>query len=102
MSADVGFTEDQKQYLEGFIAGVANKRGIVACRNPNIEPRITYGWKQIVLAKCRFIGVRDKSAKSVKMVTYGAAGRAPANPSYMGRLKLGIKETTMSGLVRRQ
>jgi ferredoxin-nitrite reductase len=28
MLADVGFTEDQKQYLEGFIAGVANKRGI--------------------------------------------------------------------------
>ena len=28
MAADAGFTEDQKQYLEAFIAGIANKRGI--------------------------------------------------------------------------
>src|ERR1700720_563285 len=27
MATDLGFTEDQKQYLEGFIAGIANKRG---------------------------------------------------------------------------
>jgi ferredoxin-nitrite reductase len=28
MTADQGFTEEQKQYLEGFIAAIANKRGI--------------------------------------------------------------------------
>src|SRR5438552_4022049 len=28
MSEIPGFTEDQKQYLEGFITGVASKRGI--------------------------------------------------------------------------
>src|ERR1700722_18966534 len=35
MSAESGFTEDQKQYLEGFIAGLANKRGILL---PNVAP----------------------------------------------------------------
>src|ERR1700720_3298200 len=35
MSANLGFTEDQKQYLEGFIAGLANKRGILL---PNVAP----------------------------------------------------------------
>jgi ferredoxin-nitrite reductase len=28
MTAETGFTEEQKQYLEGFIAAIANKRGI--------------------------------------------------------------------------
>ena len=28
MPQDPGFTEDQKQYLEGFIAGIAKKHGI--------------------------------------------------------------------------
>src|SRR5436309_2381877 len=28
MSQDAAFTEDQKQYLEGFIAGIAAKRSI--------------------------------------------------------------------------
>lgn len=36
MSADLGFTEDQKQYLEGFIAGIANKRGISL---PKVTPQ---------------------------------------------------------------
>ena len=35
MSAEFGFTEDQKQYLEGFISGIANKRGISV---PNAAP----------------------------------------------------------------
>src|SRR6185437_11932040 len=35
MSSDSGFTEDQKQYLEGFIAAVANKRGVSL---PNTAP----------------------------------------------------------------
>src|SRR5580693_841439 len=28
MAADHGFTEDQKQYLEAFIIGIANRRGV--------------------------------------------------------------------------
>ena len=28
MTADHGFTEDQKQYLEAFIVGIANRRGV--------------------------------------------------------------------------
>src|SRR5580700_10981111 len=28
MAADQGFSDEQKQYLEGFIAAIANKRGI--------------------------------------------------------------------------
>src|SRR6185312_12360262 len=35
MSSDFGFTENQKQYLEGFIAAVANKRGVSL---PNAAP----------------------------------------------------------------
>jgi ferredoxin-nitrite reductase len=30
MAADPGFTEEQKQYLEGFITAIANKRGVGA------------------------------------------------------------------------
>ena len=30
MSGNPPFTEDQKQYLEGFLAGIASKRGIAA------------------------------------------------------------------------
>jgi ferredoxin-nitrite reductase len=36
MATDLGFTEDQKQYLEGFIAGIASKRGIPL---PNAAPQ---------------------------------------------------------------
>jgi ferredoxin-nitrite reductase len=37
MAADLGFTEDQKQYLEGFITGIANKRGISL---PTVAPSV--------------------------------------------------------------
>ncbi len=36
MSQDPGFTELQKQYLEGFIAGIAKKHGIAVPNGPAV------------------------------------------------------------------
>ncbi len=36
MSQDPGFTEVQKQYLEGFIAGIAKKHGIAVPNGPAV------------------------------------------------------------------
>jgi ferredoxin-nitrite reductase len=40
MTTDQGFSEEQKQYLEGFIAAIANKRGIGV---PNSAPALVGG-----------------------------------------------------------
>jgi ferredoxin-nitrite reductase len=36
--SDLGFTEDQKQYLEGFIAGIARRHGMAAPNGAAIAP----------------------------------------------------------------
>ena len=44
MPENSGFTEDQKQYLEGFIAGLAKKRGIAlpnGAASPASDPAAT-------------------------------------------------------------
>jgi ferredoxin-nitrite reductase len=38
MAADSSFTDEQKQYLEGFIAAIANKRGMVMPNGAAIKP----------------------------------------------------------------
>src|SRR5205823_2063392 len=38
MPGNPGFTEDQKQYLEGFIAGIAKKRGIALPNDAAAQP----------------------------------------------------------------
>src|SRR5204862_2339167 len=38
MPGNPGFTEDQKQYLEGFIAGIAKKRGIALPNGAAAQP----------------------------------------------------------------
>src|SRR5438477_5358912 len=40
MPENPGFTEDQKQYLEGFIAGIAKKRGIALPNGAAAHPAV--------------------------------------------------------------